>query len=481
METKSSEDPHRLEVEESKEEELAELCPPSSQLHMELGVLREHALDKESKLVTDLDVMRLQHKYLDPAHSLTRLEGTDVEGRGSGKSQEWTNQHYRHCDFTSRAREVFLIPPSRLGEIIIPGDTWWLDTCELLACSTSIGEQTSVPFIHTPASSVPTDFWGVLEPEDVDVDDLIDADVSAETFVWLDNDDLREDLDEPSTLQLGTSTTPTLDLADAPCTPYALTGHRKNTSTSFYAEGVSVSKAVFRLTSFRQNQLEAINATLWNRICIWDIRYWRQRIGMKRSGVVDIKLNRDHLHTGCPICLVTASWVSNDSAIPNRHVTRPPGPLYSNYERATQHDVDAIDGISCLIDVDITDLQRKEERLSTDLTLGKPSVLIIQPMRPVISPELVATVTSNIIHLLMMLVMYGMSASVKSTTACLFPRNTDPSGRYAGLVIQYNLQQTKVESPSDLGQSRSRHPPGGIQDEAGNRRHCNGKQCQLQL
>ncbi|KAG1828364.1 hypothetical protein EV424DRAFT_1536636 [Suillus variegatus] len=128
--------------------------------------------------------------------------------------------------------------------------------------------------IYTLASSVLTDFGGVLEPEDVDVDNLIDADVSAETFVWLDNHDLREDLDEPSTLplQLGTSTTPTLDPADAPCTPSALTGHRKNTSTSFYAEGVSVSKAVFRLTSFTQNQLEAINATLWNRICMWDIR-----------------------------------------------------------------------------------------------------------------------------------------------------------------------------------------------------------------
>ncbi|KAG2120670.1 uncharacterized protein F5147DRAFT_662834 [Suillus discolor] len=125
---------------------------------------------------------------------------------------------------------------------------------------------------YTLVSSVPTDFGGVLEPEDVDVDDLIDADVSAETFVWLDNDDLREDLDDPSTLRLGTSTTPTLDPADAPCTPSALTGHRKNMSTPFYAEGASISKAVFRLTSFRQNQLEAINATLWNRICVWDIR-----------------------------------------------------------------------------------------------------------------------------------------------------------------------------------------------------------------
>ncbi|KAG1871046.1 hypothetical protein C8R48DRAFT_770639 [Suillus tomentosus] len=181
------EDARRLEVEESKEEKLAELCPQPSQLHIELGVLHEHALDKESKLVADLDTMRLQHKHLDPAHGL---------------------------------------------------------------CSST----------YTLASSVPTDFGGVLKPEEVDVDDLIDADVSAQTFVWLDNDDLREDLDEPSTLQLDTLTTPTLDPADAPCTPSALTGHPKNMSTPFYAEGVSVSKAVFRLTSFRRNQLEAINS-----------------------------------------------------------------------------------------------------------------------------------------------------------------------------------------------------------------------------
>ncbi|KAG1871054.1 hypothetical protein C8R48DRAFT_770648 [Suillus tomentosus] len=138
-----------------------------------------------------------------------------------------------------------------------------------------------MPSVYSLASSVPTDFGGVLEPEEIDVDDLIDADVSAQTFVWLDNDDLREDLDEPSTLQLGISTTPTLDPAHAPCTPSALTGHRKNISTPFYAEGVSVSKAVFWLTSSRQNQLEAINAALdgtaafvlvWYRVCMWDIQ-----------------------------------------------------------------------------------------------------------------------------------------------------------------------------------------------------------------
>ncbi|KAG1740928.1 P-loop containing nucleoside triphosphate hydrolase protein [Suillus lakei] len=69
METKTSEDARRLEVEKSKEEELAELRCQSSQLQAELSVLRENALDKESKLVTELDEMRRQHKQLDSAHS----------------------------------------------------------------------------------------------------------------------------------------------------------------------------------------------------------------------------------------------------------------------------------------------------------------------------------------------------------------------------------------------------------------------------
>lgn len=114
---------------------------------------------------------------------------------------------------------------------------------------------------------MPTDLGGVLEPEEVDVDDLIDADVSAETFVWLDNDDLREDLDEPSTLQLGTSTTPTLDLADAPCTPYVLTGHRKNMST--YAEGVSVSKTVGQAKPTRSYQRHAVEQNLHVGYSVW--------------------------------------------------------------------------------------------------------------------------------------------------------------------------------------------------------------------
>ncbi|KAG1883083.1 P-loop containing nucleoside triphosphate hydrolase protein, partial [Suillus subluteus] len=44
--------------------------------------------------------------------------------------------------------------------------------------------------------------------------------------------------------------------------PSVLTGRLDNTSTPYYAEAISVLKSVFRLTSFRQNQLEAINATL---------------------------------------------------------------------------------------------------------------------------------------------------------------------------------------------------------------------------
>ncbi|KAG2128006.1 P-loop containing nucleoside triphosphate hydrolase protein [Suillus clintonianus] len=59
METKTSEDARRLEVEKSKEEELVEL---------RRHVLRENALDKESKLITELDEMHRQHKLLDSAH-----------------------------------------------------------------------------------------------------------------------------------------------------------------------------------------------------------------------------------------------------------------------------------------------------------------------------------------------------------------------------------------------------------------------------
>ncbi|KAG1754155.1 P-loop containing nucleoside triphosphate hydrolase protein [Suillus lakei] len=139
---------------------------------------------------------------------------------------------------------------------------------ERLARFNLVSEPASAPSTSPLVSSAPTDFGGVLEPEDVDVDGPLepeDIDESAETLIVPDSDDLWEGLDEPSTLQLATltSTTPTLDSADTPpCTPSAPTGRLDNTSTPYYAEAVSVLKNVFRLTSFRQNQLEAINATL---------------------------------------------------------------------------------------------------------------------------------------------------------------------------------------------------------------------------
>jgi myosin protein heavy chain len=69
METKTSEDARRLEVEKSKEEELAELRRQSSELHTELSVLRQNSLNKESKLNTELDKIQRQYAQLDSTHN----------------------------------------------------------------------------------------------------------------------------------------------------------------------------------------------------------------------------------------------------------------------------------------------------------------------------------------------------------------------------------------------------------------------------
>ena len=131
-------------------------------------------------------------------------------------------------------------------------------TEERLARFDPVSEPAPEPSASTLASSTSTSLEAALEPED-------EVDVFAETLIVPGSDDLWEGLDEPSTLQLATltSTASTSDSTDAPaCTPSAPTGRLDNTATPYYAEAISVLKNVFQLSTFRKNQLEAINATL---------------------------------------------------------------------------------------------------------------------------------------------------------------------------------------------------------------------------
>ncbi|KAG2336480.1 hypothetical protein BDR05DRAFT_1005835 [Suillus weaverae] len=141
---------------------------------------------------------------------------------------------------------------------------------EHLARFNPVSEPASGPPTYILALSVPTDFGGVLKPEDVDVNSPLepeDTGILAETLIPPDSDDLWEGLDEPPTLELDTSisTTPTLDSANVLCTSPVPTSHLDNMSTPRHAKVVYVLKSMFRQTSFRQNLLKDINPMLVHR------------------------------------------------------------------------------------------------------------------------------------------------------------------------------------------------------------------------
>ena len=125
------------------------------------------------------------------------------------------------------------------------------------------------------ALPVPIDLTATFEPED-------NVDISVEeTLTVGGSDDLWDSLEEPSTFQLATlnSTSSTPNSVEPPTLqptiPASISSTQDstdasvsaptrvdNTSTPYYAEAIYVLKNTFRLSSFRRNQLEAINATL---------------------------------------------------------------------------------------------------------------------------------------------------------------------------------------------------------------------------
>ena len=126
----------------------------------------------------------------------------------------------------------------------------------------------TVPAAPTHLSTAYVD---TIEPD-------VTIDTSVETLTAPDSDDLWDCLEEPSTFQIAAtltstssranSTDPSISVAasaspsDVDNTSPPPTSRVDNTSTPYYREAIHVLKNTFRLSSFRHNQLEAINATL---------------------------------------------------------------------------------------------------------------------------------------------------------------------------------------------------------------------------